>query len=140
MVLYLYPSFLGVPPHRYWRFSRIEVTVDLLYIGFWIASSSTVALFNNCPRSLLKIFTTNSDPTSAESIQAQSCLPWNMCFAFGYGTAALFFFTFVIGCRDLWFHGWFSANKHIGTSTFQGARGNWKHLTEKSGSTKLDKK
>jgi len=112
--LYFYPSFLGVPPHRHSRFSRIEVIVDLLYIGFWLSSSSALAFFgvSTCPR---KIFRPDSNDLT--------CLSWNLCFGCGYVCALLFGATFIMGVRDLWLHGWFGSGTN---AVFQGARGSWK--------------
>ncbi|KAJ3218013.1 hypothetical protein HK099_005279 [Clydaea vesicula] len=108
--LYLVPAFLNVPPHRHPRFSRIEVIVDLIYCGLWIAASLKLASSGNCPRKFLDI------DVSEEDI---SCLSWNICFGLGFLSALTYIFTFSMGTRDIWTHGWF------GTVEFIGTRGNW---------------
>ncbi|KAL3898452.1 MAG: hypothetical protein SGCHY_002735 [Lobulomycetales sp.] len=130
LFLYFYPAFLGVPPHRHPRFSRIEVIVDLLYIGFWLSASSAMAFFgvSTCPRRFFQNPQAGADG-------GDSCLSWNMCFAFGYITALLFGATFVMGVRDLYLHGWFgstSSNAAAASNTaFSGARGNWREKEAK---------
>ncbi|KAJ3092059.1 hypothetical protein HK102_011123 [Quaeritorhiza haematococci] len=120
--LYRFPAFLGVPPHRHLRFSRIECAVDFVYIAFWLAAASTVALYRRCPRVSFNL-NFNFNFSSRDNDKAEeSCLPWYMCFSLGYLCAALFGGTFVMGVKDLWEHGLFRQ----GGYTYMGTRGSWR--------------
>ena len=110
--LYFFPAFLGVMPHRHFRFSRIEVIVDLIYVGFWLFASSTMAVFGKCPANFF---------TKDIYFGQNNCLSWNLCFGLGFLCCALYSYTFVLGVKDLYDHGLFN----VRTAVFQGARGSW---------------
>ncbi|KNC95966.1 uncharacterized protein SPPG_08571 [Spizellomyces punctatus DAOM BR117] len=116
ILVYCFPAFIGVPPHRHPRFSRVEVAVDLVYVGFWIAAPSVLVWYGKCPR---LAFSTAPD--------AVSCLPWNMCTAFGYACAALFLGTLTMGVRDLKRFGFWDLGRGNGVMW---ARGSWKEWAE----------
>ncbi|KAJ3159407.1 hypothetical protein HDU86_001725 [Geranomyces michiganensis] len=116
ILVYCFPAFTGVPPHRHPRFSRVEVGLDLVYLGFWIAASTVLVRYGNCPR-----LTFSTAPGDV------SCLPWNMCTAFGYAAAALFLGTFVMGVRDLLRYGLWKTGRGNGVMW---ARGSWKEWAE----------
>ncbi|KAI9090014.1 hypothetical protein DFS34DRAFT_654297 [Phlyctochytrium arcticum] len=116
ILVYCFPAFIGVPPHRHPRFSRVEVAVDFVYLGFWTAAPSVLVWYGKCPR---LAFSTAAD--------AVSCLPWNMCTAFGYACAALFLGTLSMGLRDLKRYGFFGMGKGNGVMW---ARGSWKEWAE----------
>ncbi|KAJ3012677.1 hypothetical protein HKX48_006165 [Thoreauomyces humboldtii] len=119
ILVYCFPAFTGVPPHRHPRFSRVEVMVDLVYLGFWTAAASVLVWYGSqvrCPR-----FSFAPNP------EAVSCLPWNMCTAFGFASAALFLGTLVMGVRDLARYGLFSTGRGNGVMW---ARGSWKEWAE----------
>ncbi|KAI8823447.1 uncharacterized protein EV422DRAFT_488151, partial [Fimicolochytrium jonesii] len=112
ILVYCFPAFIGVPPHRHPRFSRVEVGVDILYFGFWVAAPIVLLKYGRCPRLTFGL--------SPESI---SCLPWSMCTAFGFACAALFLGTVVMGIRDLKRYGVWNAGRGNGVMW---ARGSWK--------------
>ncbi|KAI8919978.1 hypothetical protein DFJ77DRAFT_450690 [Powellomyces hirtus] len=116
IIVYCFPAFIGVAPHRHPRFSRVEVAVDLVYLGFWLAAPSVLVWYGRCPR---LTFSTAPD--------AISCLPWNMCTAFGFASAALFLGTFIMGFRDLARYGLWNTGRGNGVMW---ARGSWKEWAE----------
>ncbi|KAI8808603.1 hypothetical protein BJ742DRAFT_274766 [Cladochytrium replicatum] len=132
MFVYFFPVFLGIPPHRHPRFSRVEICVDLIYCGFWLFASSTLAFFGRCPHEIYQTLSgtkSNSTPlisprlalTSRSVIVKQwniftsleknifgntpTCLPWNLCMVFGYICSVLFAVSFAMGARDQWKNG-----------------------------------
>ncbi|KAI9012385.1 hypothetical protein DFJ74DRAFT_303131 [Hyaloraphidium curvatum] len=113
MFLYSAPVLLGVPPSRHKRFSRVEVVIDVLFLGFWVGASSVVAWFGECPRD-----------TAHPPQKSSGCLSWNLCMAFGYVCCGLFLATFVLGIRDLRQYGW---GYRIGENSVGNgfARGHW---------------
>ncbi|RKO91878.1 hypothetical protein BDK51DRAFT_27139 [Blyttiomyces helicus] len=115
LIVYCFPAFLGIPPHRHPRFSRVEVAIDFLFLGLWIAAPTVLVVYGQCPR--------HAFSTSPNSI---SCLPWNMCTAFGYAAVAAFLGTFTMGVRDLRKFGFF-AQTASGTMF---ARGSWKEWAD----------
>ncbi|KAJ3138874.1 hypothetical protein HDU90_000779 [Geranomyces variabilis] len=116
ILVYCFPAFTGVPPHRHPRFSRVEVGLDLVYLGFWIAAPTVLVRYGNCPR-----LTFSTSPGNV------SCLPWNMCTAFGYAAAALFLGTLLMGIRDLIRFGLWHTGRGNGVMW---ARGSWKEWAE----------
>jgi len=110
MFLYTSPVLLSVPPSRHWRFSRVEVVLDVLFLGIWVGASSVIAWFGDCPRHIL-------EPPSKNV----SCVPWNLCMALGYLCCGLFLLTFFLGIRDLRTFGW---GYRVGTVNGIG-RGHW---------------
>ncbi|TPX58184.1 hypothetical protein PhCBS80983_g03319 [Powellomyces hirtus] len=116
ILVYCFPAFVGVAPHRHPRFSRVEVVVDLVYLGCWLAAPSLLVWYGRCPR---LTFSTAPD--------AISCLPWNMCTAFGFAAAALFLGTALMGLKDLGRYGLFSTGRGNGVMW---ARGSWKEWAE----------
>ena len=71
-----------------------------------------MARYGQCPHNFLKI--------SSDS----SCISWNFSFFLGYICAFLLSFSFRNGVKDLLEYGWWA--KGGTTTSFRGARGNWK--------------
>ena len=109
MFVYTFPAFLGVPPQRHLRFSRIEVAVDFIYILFWLASASALANYGNCPKRIFSIIKS----------ELESCLAWNLCLVFGFLNVILFSATFIMGGRDLW-------KQASAPGMLMKGRGNWR--------------
>ncbi|KAI8814593.1 hypothetical protein BJ742DRAFT_270036 [Cladochytrium replicatum] len=132
MFVYFFPAFLGIPPHRHPRFSRVEIGVDLIYCGFWLFASSALAFFGKCPHEIYQTLSgTKSNSTSLISPRltlasrslldpewnvftslenkifgsTPTCLPWNLCMVFGYICSVLFAVSFSLGVRDQWKNG-----------------------------------
>ncbi|TPX50276.1 hypothetical protein SeMB42_g01404 [Synchytrium endobioticum] len=90
ILLYLFPSFLNIPPHRHPRFSRVEVTTDFVYVCLWTAASLSMAVSGRCP------------PTSSVGYLVSSiCFPWNFSMAFGFVGALLVGMTYGMGVFDM---------------------------------------
>ncbi|KAI9005340.1 hypothetical protein BC832DRAFT_483427 [Gaertneriomyces semiglobifer] len=115
IIVYCFPAFIGVPPHRHPRFSRVEIGVDAIYVGFWIAAPSVLVWYGKCPR---LAFSTQPD-------ELASCLPWNMCTIFGYACAVLFMGTLVMGLRDIKKHGLWSSGRGNGVMWAKGTWAEW---------------
>ncbi|KAJ3394367.1 hypothetical protein HDU92_006946 [Lobulomyces angularis] len=103
LFVYSYPAFLGVPPHRHKRFSRVEVMVDLLYVGLWLSSSTAMAFYNP-PDGTITIFNdgVRKDFNRRQILETPN---WKICWAFGYLSAFMFSTTFIQGVRDIYFYG-----------------------------------
>ncbi|KAJ3042693.1 hypothetical protein HDV00_006750 [Rhizophlyctis rosea] len=130
ILVYFFPSYLSIPPHRHPRFSRVEVSIDFLYILGWFGAASAMLYYRQCPRIKGAIPAANNYDTTAFNLPGiindnKSCqVSWLMCIGFGYGCAVLFMTTFVMGLRDLWLHGFWGDE---GNSVMF-ARGSWKEI------------
>ncbi|ORX83794.1 hypothetical protein BCR32DRAFT_291777 [Anaeromyces robustus] len=118
LFVYFNPKLLNISPQRYYRSSRVEVCVDLLYFAFWIFSSSDIAIYGNCPQNLFDL-NKNSIP---------KCYSWNFCMTFGFCEVGLYLFTFIKGIYDLKTHDWGrrATQKYTGKGVYLWVRGNWK--------------
>lgn len=53
LFLYLFPGFLGIPPHRHFRISKVEMVFDFIMALLWIGAVSKLAIFSICPKQTL---------------------------------------------------------------------------------------
>ncbi|KAJ3315743.1 hypothetical protein HDU76_002129 [Blyttiomyces sp. JEL0837] len=111
IVVYLFPAYMGIAPHRHYRMSRVELGIDILWLGNWLGASAALSTFGNaCPQELYP---------------DKPCIPWDVSLSFGYAAAVSFFVTSLMGFVDLKAHGWgFDIEDRP-----VGARGGWKDST-----------
>ncbi|KAI8854379.1 hypothetical protein BC829DRAFT_439120 [Chytridium lagenaria] len=70
--VYFFPSHLNITPHRHLRFSRVEVGIDILCGGLWIAACIALIAYGFCPAELF--------PDSTK------CFQWNLTLSFGFAS------------------------------------------------------
>lgn len=109
MVVQLFPQHFNVSPDRHLRFSKTELSFDILLIGLWIASSTVLlVLGNDCLYSI-----------------TERCSFIFSSTGLGYLASLLFASTMMIGIKDTIEYkdqALFKSKDHI-----MFARGNWKH-------------
>jgi hypothetical protein len=86
LIVYLFPNYLDIPPHRHPRVSITEVSLDMLLVGLWIASSTVLLKFGKC--------------TSKPSY-LQACPEWIPSMTVGYFATLMFFMSSILGIKDL---------------------------------------
>lgn len=123
LIIYCYPRFFEIVPHRYKRISRVEVGFDVLLFGLYLSSSAALSAYGECP-----VRQAGNDTTG-------SCVTWNLCKGFGYASAALYFVSIVYGIADLSRHLW-GIEKH----GVMFARGTWVQKEKEKKKSKKNKK
>ncbi|KAJ3105010.1 hypothetical protein HDU97_008618 [Phlyctochytrium planicorne] len=108
LVVYFFPSNLNISPHRHPRFSRVEVGIDIICAGLWIAACMALIAFGLCPAELFP--------------ESSKCYKWNLTLAFGFTCFSSYVVTIAMGFYDLKTHGWGSDCEWRPV----GARGGWK--------------
>jgi hypothetical protein len=121
MFLYSFPKFLGIPPHRHQRVSKVEYTFDLILSIGWFVGASQLATFAQCPSYTKRI---NSITSVFEYVDNSTrfCPTLIVTIAIGYLAGATYLNQFVSGIRG---KGHESDTKQVGKHIMF-ARGNWK--------------
>ena len=84
IIVQLYPQYLNVPPDRHLRFSKTEMSFDLVLMGLWFSSSTGLLLMG--------------DLCSFD--KSQNCIFIYSSTGLGYFASLLFAGTMIIGIRD----------------------------------------
>ncbi|KAL2919080.1 hypothetical protein HK105_201350 [Polyrhizophydium stewartii] len=122
MFMYAFPATLGVPPHRHWCFSRVEVCIDLVWTIMWFATSIRLAVYGRCPQEAIIQIANGQFIVVDESMS--SCFAWPFSTAAGFCAGALMFLILCMGIADLQRQARLvSAESH---THIMFARGNWR--------------
>ena len=57
MFLYTFPGFLGIPPHRHLKVSKVEQSFDIIMMVLWIGACSQLASYGKCPKQVIALYT-----------------------------------------------------------------------------------
>lgn len=120
MFLYSFPGFLGIPPHRHHRVSRVETSFDTIICGLWIVATTQLAVYGKCPSQTSQI---NGDFISYIDNSISYCPTLQATLFLGGITCLLFLWRFVDGIRDQYAH---KNSAHKMGKHIMFARGNWR--------------
>ncbi|KAI8929217.1 hypothetical protein BC831DRAFT_444397 [Entophlyctis helioformis] len=100
MFLYAFPGMMGVPPHRHGCFSRVEVAIDVVFVGLWLGSSTKIAMFGKCPRESF-VLAPNGSGILTIMETSYACGSWMFTILSAYAAMSLFLATLAMGVYDL---------------------------------------
>jgi len=120
MFLYTFPGFLGIPPHRHHRISRVELTFDFIMCALWIFAGIQLSIYASCPHqeiSFVRAIAVYLD------LSSRFCPTLLVTLILGFLTALLFGIRMYDGLVDQRSsHDIFPLGKHI-----MFARGSWRN-------------
>ena len=120
MFLYSFPGFLGIPPHRHDRVSRVETSFDGIITCLWIIATVQLAIYGSCPNQKAELI---SNAIVYLDISAKYCPTLQATLVLGGIAALLFFWRFIDGIRDQYSR---KESKPVGNHVMF-ARGSWKN-------------
>ncbi|KNE59383.1 hypothetical protein AMAG_03669 [Allomyces macrogynus ATCC 38327] len=109
LVTLLFPAVVGIVPARERHVSPVELALDGIYAGLWGIAAGMQAAYGSCPRYLFRSAGANSpeaalfaamSPAEQAKLVNVDCLPWNLCWAFGFGLAALYLMSASLGVKS----------------------------------------
>ncbi|KAI9355116.1 hypothetical protein DFJ73DRAFT_775568 [Zopfochytrium polystomum] len=123
IVVYLFPSQLGIQPHRHPRFSRIELGLDVACISIWLASAFSVAAFGHrCPS---PFFGGGNGQQQQQPQRGPRCVAWDATIILSFLAAVAQGLTAGMGVADLRKHAWGVQYHGFRTGVLAGAKGTW---------------
>ncbi|KAH6564454.1 hypothetical protein BASA60_010323 [Batrachochytrium salamandrivorans] len=100
MLLYAFPAFLGIPPHRHWCFSGVEIFIDAVLAMLWLGASTRLAVYARCPENMFGVAPNGSNTTYLVDISTSNCFAWPFSISTGFCCLILYLVTFTMGIRD----------------------------------------
>ncbi|EGF79727.1 hypothetical protein BATDEDRAFT_89422 [Batrachochytrium dendrobatidis JAM81] len=124
MYLYAFPGSLGIPPHRHWRFSGVEVSIDAVLSLLWLGSSARLATYARCPENRFIPAPNGSGNVYMIDTPTLNCFAWPLSITTGFCCMAFHIVTLTMGIWDLQRQAYIDAKERQSHIMF--ARGNWK--------------
>ena len=97
MFLYSCPGFLGIPPHRHQRVSRVETSFDGIVTCLWIIATTQLAIYGYCPNQKAEII---SNMIVYLDISSKYCPTLQATLILGGIAILLYLWRFIDGIRD----------------------------------------
>ena len=115
LFVYCFPVLVGIPPHRYSKFSIPEISLDVLVFVGWLVAPSLILGYGHCTHDKMAIM--ESGVYKIINLSTTLCVEWTVAVILAFLAAFFYFCTASNGVMNM---------ETEDSSAIMFARGNWK--------------